>query len=78
MNPVREFLREVDARWAAAPIEKVELRLIGSTALFLRTSYTRRTKDGDILETDVIRGEVASRLKKLAGLDSELYVRHRM
>ena len=79
MNHVHEFLRDVDKRWDAPAAEgRIERRLIGSTALFLQTSYARRTKDGDILETDVIRGPVAARLKELAGLDSDLYVRHRM
>lgn len=51
MNPVEAFFREVDARLSPPRTERIELRIVGSTALFLQTPYTRGTKDSDAVET---------------------------
>ena len=50
MQAVEAFLKDIDAAWPSAHA-KIRLRIIGSTALMLQTSYERGTKDSDVLET---------------------------
>lgn len=78
MSPIDAFLIDLDRAWDGPPGPKICLRIIGSTALMMQTSYARGTKDRDVLEADVLRGEVGTRLKALAGPDSRLHVKHRV
>jgi len=56
---VEAFLRELDAAWHH-PGPKIPLRIIGSTALMLQTSYQRGTKDSEVLETSAARGQTGA------------------
>jgi hypothetical protein len=52
VSRISDLLEEIDRLWPTTPSEgKIRLRIIGSAALMLRTSYERGTKDSDVLET---------------------------
>lgn len=82
MLPVEGFFRDLDAAWPdpADPglPSPITLRLIGSTALMLRSDYRRGTNDGDVLETPDLGGGVQQRLTRLAGPSSALRTRYSM
>jgi hypothetical protein len=59
---IRAFLIDLDERWSQPETDKLPLKIIGSTALMLQASYTRTTKDGDILEADPLTPELANDL----------------
>lgn len=77
MAVIEEFLRELDAAWRQQKA-KLPLRIIGSTALMLQTSYYRGTKDSDVLETDEVTDAVATRLLEIAGPDTAIHKRRGM
>ena len=74
MSVIEAFLQEVDAAWRQ-PGPTIPLRIIGSTALMLQTSYDRGTKDSDILETDELTYPIAARLIEIAGPDTAIHKR---
>ena len=78
MSPVEEFFRDLDRSWPLAAGTPVTLRLLGSTALILQTSFRRGTKDSDILETDQITADLEAALLALAGKETAIHRRHRM
>jgi hypothetical protein len=78
MSQVEEFFNDLDRSWPLGAGAPVTLRLLGSTALILQTSFQRGTKDGDILETDQITVEIESALLAIAGKDTAIHRRHRM
>ncbi|GDX79295.1 hypothetical protein LBMAG42_11060 [Deltaproteobacteria bacterium] len=78
MSQVEEFFRDLDRSWPLAAGTPVTLRLLGSTALILQTSFQRGTKDSDILETDQITADIESALLALAGKETAIHRRHRM
>ncbi len=80
MTLIGDFFEELDAVWtsAASSTEKIQLRLIGSTALMLQTSYARGTKDSDILETSNLTGDVKRRLLEYAGNPSKLQMKYKV
>lgn len=80
MEPVRDFFRDIDRRWSLPGETKVELRIIGSTALMLRTDYARGTKDSDVVETAAITSEVKRHLLELAPQNpsSKMFKKHRL
>ena len=78
MSPIETFLIDLDRAWDGPSGPRICLRIIGSTALMMQTSYARGTKDRDVLEADVLRGEVGARLKALAGPNSRLHAKHRV
>lgn len=78
MSQVEEFFRDLDRSWPLPREVPVTLRLLGSTALVLQTSFQRGTKDSDILETEQITVEIQSALVALAGKDTVIHRRHRM
>jgi hypothetical protein len=67
MNDIERLFREVDRLWGSARSKKIPLKVIGSGALFLQTTYSRSTKDGDVLETLEVTAELKKRLLALAG-----------
>ena len=75
---VDAFFEEIDRVWPGQRAVKIQLRLLGATALMLQTNYARGTKDGDILETTAITGEIKERLLAVAGEGTPLHVRHRI
>ena len=76
-TPVELFLLDVDAHWPlTAP--RIPLKVFGSTALMLQTTYVRGTKDSDILGVDPILGTMAEDLLRLAGKDSTLHRKHQI
>lgn len=77
MKPVEAFLLELDEAWPETA-GKLRLRIIGSTALMLQTSYVRGTKDSDVLETDELTDDIRERLLRLAGPETSLHQRHRL
>ena len=78
MSPIRNLILELDRLWATEGGEKALLRIIGSAALMLQTSYERETKDGDILEIASLTPEIKKQLLRLAGKDSTLHKKHRV
>ena len=76
-TPVELFLLDVDAHWPlTAP--RIPLKVFGSTALMLQTTYVRGTKDSDMLGVDPILGTMAEDLLRLAGKDSTLHRKHQI
>lgn len=53
MKLLEEFFRDIDRHWRLPGPEKVPLRIIGSTALMLRTDYARGTKDSEVPQTPI-------------------------
>ena len=78
MNRFDDFIQELDASWSPPEPHRLPLRIIGSTALMLQTSYERGTKDTDILETAALPKAAETRLISLAGHGTALHRRHRM
>lgn len=82
MLPLDEFFTELDRGWTHASVADIptpiELRIVGSTALMLQTSYQRGTTDSDVLEIRAWPRPVAARLTALAGVTSSLSERHRL
>lgn len=74
---VRKFLEGLDSVWAERSA-KIELKVIGSTALMLQADYERGTKDSDVLETEALDPETQKRLLALAGQGIALHRRHRL
>jgi hypothetical protein len=82
VQPLDDFFAEIDRRWPDRSVADIAtpipLRLIGSTALMLRTSYRRNTKDSDVLETIDLPSRVRARLQALAGPASDIATRHHL
>ena len=78
MSRISDFFTDIDERWRPAIVRNVQLRIIGSAALMLRSDYERGTKDGDVLEAEDLAAEVKDELVKLAGKKSEIFDRWRM
>ena len=72
------FFQQLDRDWPGQRTDKIQLCLIGSTALMLQADYARGTKDSDILETTNLTGETKERLLALAGEGTPLHQRHRI
>ena len=75
---INAFISDLDGRWQIDGLEKTVLKLIGSAALMLQSSYARITKDADVLQVEPLTPELCDRLEKLAGRGSELDRRHNM
>lgn len=78
MSDIKGFFQEVDRLWTPLTPGKVLLRVIGSGALLLQTSYNRGTKDGDVLESLDLTAEIKAGLLALAGKDTDLHKRTRL
>jgi len=75
MTEIEAFFKEIDRLWEPTQPAKIPLRVIGSGALFLQTSYSRTTKDGDVLETLHVTPELKTKLTALAGKHTPLHKR---
>jgi len=75
MTEIEAFFREIDKLWQSPGPERIPLRVIGSGALFLQTSYNRATNDGDVLETLQLTAEIKDKLTALAGRHTPLHKR---
>lgn len=73
---INEFFQNIDRDWQPSGCEPIDLHIIGSTALFLKTDYDRETKDSDILQLSADKSETMSSLKILAGKGTELARKH--
>ena len=78
MNPIEAFIAAIDAAWPGPPAPRIELRVLGSSSLFLQCDYRRGTKDSDVIETAQVSGDVLAALKDLAGKGTPLHERHRL
>ncbi len=77
MSTIEDLLRAIDAVWTPRINEqRILLRVLGQTALYLQTGYERGTKDGDILETHQVSGDVRERLEALAGSGTKVAKKH--
>src|SRR5258708_37810277 len=74
---IDDFFRDIDASWMRSS-ERVNLRLIGSTALMLQTTYSRGTRDSDVLETSDLSAAVKAELLLLAGEGTVIAQRHHL
>lgn len=75
MSLIENFFVELDRAWKRPPKERIPLRVIGSAALMLRTDYERRTKDGDVIETDDLTEEIKKELLGVAGQGTDMHRR---
>ena len=75
MSEIEAFFREIDRLWEPIRPGRIPLKLIGSGSLFLQADYSRTTKDGDVLETSEVTGEIKDKLKELAGKRTPLHKR---
>jgi hypothetical protein len=78
VSPISDLLEDVDRQWKPTAERRVELHIIGSSALMLQTAYERATKDGDVLETQSIDTPTRSQLLALAGEKTVLARKHRI
>lgn len=78
IHPVEELLWDIDQAWQARDADRIRLRILGSSALFLQTDYRRGTKDSDVLETAELRVETRHQLLALAGKGAPLHRKHGM
>jgi hypothetical protein len=78
MSQIEAFLRDLDGSWKLPRAAPLTLRVLGSTALLLRTTYQRGTKDSDVLETREITPEVSAELVRFGGKGTALHRRHGM
>ncbi|MDQ3368246.1 MAG: hypothetical protein M3680_22710 [Myxococcota bacterium] len=78
MQAIEDFFRGIDRHGPRQSAGKLELRIIGSTALMLQTDYERGTSDSDVLESRNGDAEVRARLLAIAERGTELARRHRM
>lgn len=78
MSPIEQFFLDLNARWAPSDASRLRLAVIGSSALFLQTSYQRGTKDADVLEVPPFDAATAEALLRIAGRGSPLHKRHRI
>ena len=62
----------------SASSARQRIRIIGSGALMLQTTYERGTTDGDILETTEISAAAKDQLLGLAGRTTAIHTRRRM
>jgi hypothetical protein len=76
MTLIEQFLAELTQRWTHP--SSPTLRVIGSTALMLRTDYVRGTKDSDVLETVALDARTKQQLLVLAGRGSQLEARWKL
>jgi hypothetical protein len=76
--PFDAFFQDIDRAWPVGGAGRIQLRLIGSTALMLQTDYHRGTNDSDVFETTNLARETRERLLALAGNGTPLHRRHRM
>jgi hypothetical protein len=74
VSTIEAFLQDVDAAWRRSGL-RIPLRIIGSTALMLQTSYDRGTKDSDVLETDELTDRIMARLIEIGGPGTEIHKR---
>lgn len=75
---LERFFTALDKVWQGTSGRKVRLRIIGSTALMLQTTYQRGTKDSDVLETQDLDSETQLLLLAVAGKGSPLHASHRL
>jgi hypothetical protein len=75
---IEAFIRELDHELPSARDDKLELKVIGSSALFLQCDYDRGTKDSDILETTLLKEGARDQLLTLAGQGTALHQRHKL
>ncbi|MFO0586386.1 MAG: DUF6036 family nucleotidyltransferase [Polyangiaceae bacterium] len=75
---IDRFLADLDRTWRGERGPKIRLRVIGSTALMLQTSYVRGTKDSDVLQTTPIDDALKARLLEHAGPGTPLHKRHKI
>ena len=74
---VEDFLRALDRGWSQSAV-RIPLRIVGSTALMLQTSYVRGTKDSDIVTTTELTPELQDRLLAVAGPGTKLHEQYRL
>lgn len=77
LGAVEDFLVDIDRRWKGSETG-IPLRIIGSTALLLRTDYQRGTDDSDVLQTAEVTDDIKDRLLALAGKKTPMHARHGM
>lgn len=78
MNIIEEFLLEIDHRRKPETLNKIPLKIIGSSALLLHVGYDRGTKDSDVLETSDITPSIKKQFLSLAGKGSPLSQSYRI
>jgi len=75
---IENFFLEIDKKWKPKTAKPIRLPIIGSTALFLQSTYNRGTKDSDILEIGNLSKKITKSLLKIAGPGTAIAKRHRL
>lgn len=75
---IEEFFLELDQLWKLETAQKLELQLIGSTALFFQMNPWRGTKDTDALKIETFTQAELAHIEKIAGKGSRLASRHQL
>lgn len=78
MQIANDFFAAIDADWSPATSAKVQLSIIGCSALMLQTNYERGTKDSDVFETTDLARETIEQLLRIAGKGTRLHNKHLM
>jgi len=76
-TPIERFLRDIDDQWPLGG-PRIPLKVLGSTALMLQTTFLRGTKDSDVLGVEPVIGGIADALLALAGKDTLLHRQHQV
>lgn len=72
MDPVEALFRQIDASLASRRLPRVQLQVVGSTALFAQTPWRRGTKDSDAVESWGFDPHMKTALLELAGVGTAL------
>ena len=75
MGLIEDFFADLDRGWKRPRGGRIPLRVIGSAALMLGTGYERRTKDGDVIETDELTVDIRKALLDVAGKGADMHMR---
>jgi hypothetical protein len=76
MDPLEALFRAIAGALPSATVPRIQLRIVGSTALFLQTPYRRGTRDSDVVQTFDFDRELREMLVRLAGPGTTLALRH--
>ena len=76
MSAISDLLEDIDERWQRAAAGRIDLHILGASALILQAGYDRATKDSDVLETHAIQPDIRKQLLALAGKDTPLARKH--
>jgi len=78
MQRAKQFFAAIDAEWRPTTSARVQVSIIGCSALMLQTAYERGTKDSDVFETIDVAQETIDQLVRIAGRGTPFHDKHLM